>query len=247
MKNGWKAWLERGRKDLQAAESAFGEQDYMHAAHMTQQGLEKHFKAVLAADGEKNIKSWGHDILTKFVKDIKSKIANEYVDHSMLPKKEAEVMACELDSIVQCLKNDDAKIAVWKHSLGMKKIGDPDCFKQRKVTITKLSSNTAMVKIDIIRTKTKSQARSYAKSRKPVEPIKIYKVSTMTLLAVADVLIETFPHFDYGRFPDCVGRVSTDSIYARHVDGLNDLKVRVGRACTFLADVAESLDKIHGK
>ena len=247
MKNQWKAWLERGQKDLQAAECAFGKRDYMHAAHMTQQGLEKHLKATLVADGVADIKSWGHDFLTKFVKNIKSNVTNGYFDHNTLPQNKANVMVCELESIVQCLKCDDANIAVWKHSLGMKKIGNPDCFKKRKITITKLSSDVAMVKIDILRTKTKSQARSHTQSKKPVRPIKIHEVSTMALLSVADVLIETFPHFEYGRFPNHVDRVSTASIYTEHADGLNDLRIRVDSACTFLAEIAESLDKIHNK
>ena len=247
MKNQWKAWLERGQKDLQAAECAFEKLDYMHAAHMTQQGLEKHLKAVLAADGVEDLKSWGHDFLTKFVRDVKSNVTNGYFDHKMLPQNEANVMACELESIVQCLKCDDTNIAIWKYSLGMKKVGNPDCLKKRKITITKLSSDATMAKIDILRTKTKSQARSHAQSKKPVQPIKIQKASTMALLSVADVLIETLPHFEYGRFPNRVDRVSTASIYTKHADGLNDLRARVGRACTFLAEIAESLDKIHDK
>ena len=247
MNDVWKAWLERGKKDMNRATEAFAKRDYEHAAYMTQQALEKHVKSVLAADGVEELKSWRHDILTKFVKDVKSNIRNSYFDHSILSKNEANTMACEMDAIIKCLKCDDSNIAVWKHSLGVKKINEPPCFKERKITVIKLGSDVAVAKIQILRKKTKSQAHSHASSKKRVQQIKIRSVSTMAFLATANVLIETFPHLTYGRYPDIVGGVSTTGIYTRHAEGLRELMVRTDDACAFLAEIAESVSKMRGK
>lgn len=69
----------------------------------------------------------------------------------------------------------------------------------------------------------------------------------MAFLFTADALIYTFPHLTYGRYPDSVGGVSTTDIYAKHAKDLEKLKIETNEACTFLADVAESLSKMRGK
>lgn len=249
--NQWKAWLERGQKDLQIAKEMLEKPDYEHAAYMTQQALEKHVKSVWIIGGGEP-KELSHDVVGYLVEEIQRDIKEDRFDSSVVPKEVAEKIAADLSKIRDDMRKQySTKVAIWKHSIGIETTevsgrlqGHVDAAEEFFKKYKGYESQ-----IFIIRKAAKSRAASYAEKPSYLKQGQIRTVALQAIMAVMKLIVETLPHETYGRYPIHIESEKKNSIavYAEQSSNLKKLVCKTDEECTYLSCVAENLAKARKK
>ena len=249
--NDWKAWLERGKKDMDRATEAFAKQDYEHAAYMTQQALEKHIKSVWIAGDMGQPKDLGHDIAGHIVKEIKEGFEKCEFESSSLSRDGMEKTMDEVDEIIKDMQSHySTKVAIWKDSLGIEVTKVSKRFDEHAENAKeRLKDFNGRNEIHIVRKKAESKASSYAESHISVQSVQIRTTAVMAIVSAMELIIRTFPHVTYGRYPIYVEDEKMDSaaIYAKQAPHLEKLSRRTDKECAYLSGVAENLAKARKK
>ena len=246
MASSWADWLEYGEQDLQTAKDEFEKQNYGHAAYCMQQALEKHVKSLWVAGGIEDPKKLGHDIVGYFVRRIIDNLQEWEFGKDGLSEKEFRASMQTADSIIKDIGRDDKlQGEFWMHSLGIK-IGDPsDCLQGYESKIKdclKQTGNTSG--IVLVAAKAKKQAHSFAKDGAS-DPAKIQSTAALATIRVTDLILLTYPHETYGRYPSFVKHKgeekSVSDLYAEYSGGLETLIAKTDKACSDLSCVARDL------
>lgn len=251
MVGSWSEWLEYGEEDLTVAKDMFEKKNYKHAAYCMQQALEKHVKSLWVAGGIKDPKKLGHDIVGNFVCRITKNLGKWEFDKKRLSQKEfCENMKITESIIKDIRRHDEIKGDFWMYSLGIrtklsKRLQD---YESKIEACSKKTNNTNV--IVLITTKAKSRAYSYAKDGVS-NPAKIPSVAAFATIGVTDLILLTYPHETYGRYPSFVQyegqKQRVSSLYAEYSGGLETLIAKTDKACSYLSCVARDLDAALNK
>ena len=249
--NDWKAWLERGKKDMDRATEAFAKQDYEHAAYMTQQALEKHVKSVWIASGMGQPKDLGHDIVGHLVLEIK-KSSKEFDFHSdTLSDKDVKEIRKHLEKIIDKMQKRPATEAeYWKHSLNIESPCVPENLQKDAIKAAKLLRKILNRRGCImgIRRRAGSKASNY-REKHGLERIEMRAEALMAIIKHIELILKTSPHNTYGRYPTLVEpekEIST-ALYARQSEDVCRMRDEVEKACGKLAVTAAGLAKARKK
>lgn len=251
MNNGWKAWLERGQKDLCIAKM-FEKTDCEHAAYMTQQALEKHIKAVWIAGNMGQPEDLGHDIVKRLVREIKENSEEFEFSSNTLSKKDAEELMESVEKIIDRMRERPAtKAEYWKHSLNIASDKVPESLEKdgNKASEFLEKNQKRGVSILVMCRKVEAKASGYGKMHGLVERAKIKTAVLLSISACTELIINTFPHNTYGRYPTLVEpekEIST-ALYARQSDYVGKMLNEAEEVCTCLSVVAENLAKARKK
>ena len=252
MVGSWAEWLDYGKQDLEATKDAFEKKNYGHAAYCMQQALEKHIKSLWVAGGIEDPKKLGHDIVKYFVCKIIDNLKEWEFGKEGLSKKEFHESVQTADSIIKDIGRDDRlKGEFWMHSLGID-IGKPsECLKGYKAKINDCFQKTSNTNgIVLVAAKAKKQAHSYARDRVS-DPAKIQSTAALATIRVTDLILLTYPHETYGRYPSFVQyngeKTSVTDLYAEYSGGLKTLIADVDQACSDLSSVTRDLDAALNK
>lgn len=247
MVGSWSEWLEYGEEDLTVAKDMFEKKNYKHAAYCMQQALEKHVKSLWVAGGIKDPKKLRHDIVGHFVCQITKNLGKWEFGKKGLSKKELCKSMETAESIIKAVGRDDGlKGEFWMRSLGID-IGDPsDCLEYYESKIKDFFNKTNNTNgIILIAAKARKRAHSYAKDRVS-NPAKIPSAAAFATIGVTDLILLTYPHETYGRYPSFVKHKGEEKrvsdLYAEYSGGLETLIAKTDKACSYLSCVARDLD-----
>lgn len=252
MKDDWQAWLERGKKDTDRVTDALEKQDYEHAAYMAQQALEKHVKSVWIVSDMGNPKDLKHDIMGHIVDAMRDGFKTCEFDSSSLSKADMTKTADLVASIMKDMREHySTKVAFWRHSLGIDVTEVSERFAGHAEEADKFLANfkSGGDELRIVSRKAASKASSYAKSHIAVEQAKIRTVAVLAIFSTVELIIKTFPHSTYGRYPNYIDKDGAESteIYARRADDLKKLLDETKEACRRLSEVASDLGRAKHK
>lgn len=249
MRNQWKAWLERGQKDLQIAKDMFEKKDYEHAAYMTQQALEKHAKAVwITGGGEPD--DLKHDIVIHLVDEINEHIDKGELNSELLSTKREEIMGHVQEVMCKMRDRPATRIAFWSQSLSLENTNVPKGLQDEGDYAYKFMQDLRdrIGDTQIICRKAEAKATSYGTKPGSTEPSKLKTTAIIALIPCIELIVRTFPHNTYGRYPTYIEsekEIST-TLYARQFCKLDKMVRETEKLCTFLSFIAGNLAKAGG-
>ena len=246
MVGSWAEWLERGEKDLTVAKDEFEKQNYGHTGYCLQQAIEKHVKSLWVAGGIEDPKKLGHDIVGYFVRQIIDNLQEWEFGKEGLSKKEfRESMQTSKDIIDDIRSDDGLKGEFWMHSIGIKIDEPSECLKGYETNIKERFQKTSNTNgIVLIVAKAKKRAHSFARDGAS-DPAKIQSTAALATIRVTGLILLTYPHETYGRYPSSVKHKgeekSVSDLYAEYSGGLKTLMDDTVTACSDLSCVARDL------
>ena len=250
MNDGWRAWLERGQKDLRIARM-FEETDYEHAAYMAQQALEKHVKSVWVAGGMGQPKNLKHDIVRYLVSEIEESSEGFEFRSDTLSDKDVKEIRKHLKKVTGNMRKRSATEAeYWKHSLNIKSSQAPESLQEDADKAAKLLGKILNRRGCIlgIRRRAASKAAGYGQKH-GLEQVEIRAEALIEIIKHMELIVKASPHNTYGRYPTLVEpekEIST-ALYARQSEYVGKMLNEVEEACTCLSGVAENLAKARRK
>lgn len=143
------------------------------------------------------------------------------------------------------------KVAFWRHSLGIKVTEVSGRLEGHVKAAEKFFKDFegGGNNMCIIRKKAKSKAASYAKGRASVQQVQIRTTVVMTIVSTIELIVNTFPHSIYGRYPIYMESEGMESsaIYAKQAGHLKKMMDKVDEACTDLSGVVQDLSTARDK
>jgi len=251
VKKQWEEWLLRGQKDLRVAKMMFEEKDYEHAAYMTQQALEKHVKAAWVMANMAQPKKLKHDIVGYILnKSIENFEEWEFVPSGLSKHELKENLEMSKYIINEMKKDGEVRSMFWKVSLGIEVNKLPACLDEYESKIKKVvgdgkAGNKTNKVLRLVVKNAKKEASRYAKKRISGQKKMRANVGIATAL-VAGLLVATFPHNAYGRYPYviCNGKEKKSAeIYVKRCKNLKNLIDCVEEACKKIAGMTKNVGR----